>query len=108
MENIYIYKATNLATITGGLLLGHGLGQVVSRGDASDWVELTTGLLVTSGSLIYRFKNMDRYDPQIRGIKNEISRTENEISRLEGEISDSQKRIRETEQEILRNYARLN
>lgn len=82
----YAYKATNLAAIVGGLLSGHGLGGVASRGDISDWAELAIGLLITSGSLIYRFRNMDKYDPQICEIKNEISRSEAEISKLEDVI----------------------
>jgi len=102
----YVYKASNLAVIAGGLLAGHGLGQVMSRGDVGDWIELATGIIVASGSLIYRLKNADRYDPEIRRIKDEISRNESMIRRLENEISANQKIIRETEQEILRNYER--
>ena len=103
----YFYKAANITTIVGGLLVGHGLGNALTRGDAQSWIELGAGLLMATGSVIYRFHNSDKYDPQIRGIKNQIGRLEEEIRTSEEREVAIQSKIRNNEL-LINAYMRRN
>lgn len=98
-----IYKISPIATVVGGLLIGDGLGSVVSKGNWSDWMELATGLLVVSGSILYRRYTEEKYDPQICKLCDCIKKNEEKQSRLEQEIANTKRSIKATQQETIIN-----
>jgi hypothetical protein len=78
----FLYNASTLITLGGGICIGDGLGEIVSRcSDARGWIELAGGLLFTAGSIIYKCRNGERYDPTMSRLRLKINESERQIQK---------------------------